>query len=186
MKKVYEPIVSWLRFHADVLTEEIRLCNERAVVPLAGISIGPDRGSEVVMARLEEIASAMWLMSGEQQALRERLRELRDRPGGDRLPAQVRALFERPRDPDQALPFVAASLRCRTALIGEYAREVDPHTRLVLTRHVVLVDHLIAPMIDAAAGTAGTAEEVEPLYRAAAPRRRDHPDSFLALSRTAG
>jgi hypothetical protein len=206
MKSAYAGVTNWVHFHAGMVWEELQLCNQGWVEPSASAFMSiPKPAAEAPEELLffnEEVSSAMWLMNLEHQALIGRTHELFGSRQRLALTGEIASVFEHKWSPRASLQLTLHSIGARMALLAEHGRDVDSHTRLLLHRHVTILQHLIVPALDTVLRKATdeivavlppdggpsarpviSQDELARLYRAFLPEGpRPHPDTFLKFA----
>jgi len=198
MKSAYEPVTRWVRFNAHALGFEMKLCNERWMGPALRpflVEAKPTKAAEPEATPLiEEVASAIWLMQGERDALVRRATELFGPRGGIEIGEEIAGLFERAEADACGVRAALQSARARGMLIEENAAKVDSHTRLLLRKHLIVLNGLITPSLESVAAreakpgaAAVSVEAFKKAYASFAPTAgRPHPDDFPSASLLAG
>lgn len=198
MKSAYEAVTRWVRFNALALSFEVRLCNERWMAPVLKPYLAEAKPSAAAtpeaMGLVEEVASAIWLMQGEREALQRRVAELFGPKAEVELSESVTALFAEAGNDACGVRAALESVRARADLLTSNGARVDAHTRLVLRKHALVLTELIAPCLEAVVvkeakegASAVRAERFKSAYAAFLPSAgRPHPDDFLTAGLLAG
>jgi hypothetical protein len=198
MKAAYAPVMEWVRFHAWVVQSELQLCNASCIAPWSRplLKDQPEADRpDAILGMLEELATVVWLLEQERIALLERLREMFAPKAPLALPPEITAMLVESTEPVEAMELLRNSIAARASLIDDHPMVSDPHTRLILYKHRVILREMIIPTLGRVIGLAREnvppsaprkarpTEDLLDLYSAFLPKTpRMHLDTFLRLS----